>query len=68
VRARLRAGDGTAINAIAFRAVGQPLGQALMQRRGEPLHAAGTLVVDRWNGAERAQLRLIDVAAVHRVV
>jgi single-stranded-DNA-specific exonuclease len=62
VRARFRSGDGAAINAIAFRAVGSPLGQALMKSRGEALHAAGTLSVDRWNGAERPQLRLIDVA------
>ncbi|MEX2036346.1 MAG: single-stranded-DNA-specific exonuclease RecJ, partial [Xanthobacteraceae bacterium] len=63
VRARLRSGDGTTVNAIAFRAVGQPLGQALLKSRGQLLHAAGTLTVDRWNGAERVQLRLIDVAA-----
>jgi single-stranded-DNA-specific exonuclease len=62
VRARLRAGDGTAINAIAFRAAGGPLGRALMKGRGEPLHAAGTLSIDRWNGAERIQMRLMDVA------
>jgi len=64
VRARLRAGDGATVNAIAFRAVGQPLGQALLKSRGQLLHAAGTLTVDRWNGAERVQLRLVDVAAV----
>jgi single-stranded-DNA-specific exonuclease len=62
VRARLRSGDGTFLNAIAFRAAGQPLGRALMAGRGQALHAAGTLSVDRWNGAERSQLRLIDVA------
>jgi len=63
VRARLRAGDGAVVNAIAFRAAGQPFGQALMKSRGEALHAAGTLSIDRWNGAERVQLRLLDVAA-----
>jgi single-stranded-DNA-specific exonuclease len=26
------------------------------------LHAAGTLSIDRWNGGERVQLRLIDLA------
>jgi single-stranded-DNA-specific exonuclease len=62
VRARLRAGDGSVINAIAFRAAGGPLGQALMKNRGAALHAAGTLSIDRWNGAERMQLRLSDVA------
>jgi single-stranded-DNA-specific exonuclease len=62
VRARLRSGDGTTINAIAFRALNQPLGQALMAARGQPVHAAGTLSIDRWNGNERVQFRLIDVA------
>ena len=39
------------------------LGQALAQHRGRAVHAAGTLCVDRWNGTERVQLRLIDIAA-----
>ncbi len=34
VRVRLRSGDGTGVNAIAFRAVGQKLGAALTQNRG----------------------------------
>ena len=62
VRARLRAGDGSIINAIAFRAAGQKLGIALGQARGQSVHAAGTLCLDRWNGTERVQLRLIDAA------
>jgi single-stranded-DNA-specific exonuclease len=62
IRARLRASDGAIVNGIAFRAMGQPLGQALMANRGAMLHVAGNLCVDRWNGAERVQLRLADVA------
>jgi single-stranded-DNA-specific exonuclease len=62
LRARLRAGDGSAINVIAFRAAGQKLGAALLANRGRPVHAAGSLAVDRWNGEERMQLRLIDIA------
>jgi single-stranded-DNA-specific exonuclease len=62
LRARLRAGDGAAVDAIAFRAVGQKLGAALLNNRGRAVHAAGSLAVDRWNGGERVQLRLIDVA------
>ena len=62
VRARLRAGDGAIVNAIAFRAAGHKLGHALAQHRGRAVHAAGTLCVDRWNGVERVQLRLIDIA------
>jgi len=62
VRVRLRAGDGAGVNAIAFRAAGQSLGLALMQSRGLKVHAAGCLAVDRWQGEERVQLRLIDIA------
>jgi single-stranded-DNA-specific exonuclease len=62
VRARLQAGDGAAINAIAFRVAGQKLGHALLKSRGRVVHVAGTLAVDRWQGNERIQLRMIDVA------
>jgi len=63
LRARLRAGDGATINAIAFRAAGQKLGAALLSQRGRAVHAAGSLAVDRWNGEERVQLRLLDIAS-----
>ena len=65
VRARLRSGDGTFLNAIAFRAAGQPLGNALIAMRGQPVHAAGTLCLDRWNGTERVQLRICDLASAN---
>ena len=64
IRARFRSGDGKFVNAIAFRAMGQPLGRSLLENRGDALHAAGHIVVDRWQGEERVQLRLVDVAAV----
>jgi single-stranded-DNA-specific exonuclease len=62
VRVRLKSGDGTTVNAIAFRAAGQKLGQALTKSRGQPVHAAGTLSIDRWQGEERVQLRIVDIA------
>ena len=62
LRARLRSGDGSTLNVIAFRAVGQKLGAALLNNRGRAVHAAGSLAVDRWTGEERVQLRLIDIA------
>jgi single-stranded-DNA-specific exonuclease len=67
VRVRLRSGDGTTLSAIAFRAAGQPLGHALLKNRGRAVHAAGTLTLDRWQGEERVQLRLIDLAAADPV-
>ena len=66
MRVRLRSGDGTVVNAIAFRAVGQPLGKALMENRGRQVHVAGSLSIDRWQGEERVQLRLIDLAPAAR--
>jgi single-stranded-DNA-specific exonuclease len=62
VRVRLRAGDGSGVNAIAFRAVGQKLGDALLKNRGQAMHVAGSLSVDRWQGDARVQLRILDVA------
>ena len=62
VRARFRSGDGKIVNAIAFRVAGTPLGRALIDNRSRQMHAAGTLSVDRWQGAERVQMRLTDVA------
>jgi single-stranded-DNA-specific exonuclease len=67
VRARLRAPTGATINAIAFRAAGQKLGHALFENRGQQLHVAGCLTVDRWQGAERVQLRIVDAAPVNQV-
>lgn len=62
VRVRAVARDNQGLNAIAFRAAGRPLGQALLRARGEEVHLAGALSLDRWGGAERVQLRILDAA------
>ncbi|WP_201864532.1 single-stranded-DNA-specific exonuclease RecJ [Microvirga soli] len=62
LRVKLRGGDGSFIGGIAFRAAGQPLGNVLSQAIGNPLHVAGTLSIDRWGGAEKAELRIADAA------
>ena len=62
LRLRFKSGDGAILNGIAFRAVGQKLGQALTQHREQVLHVAGSLAVDRYQGSERVQLRVLDVA------
>jgi single-stranded-DNA-specific exonuclease len=64
VRVRLRAGDGAMLNAISFRSADKPLGKALLASRGTQIHAAGCLAIDRYQGAERVQLRLLDIAPV----
>jgi single-stranded-DNA-specific exonuclease len=62
LRLRFKSGDGATVNAVAFRSVGQKLGNALIAHRGQSLHVAGSLVVDRYQGNERVQLRVLDVA------
>ena len=62
IRARFKSDDGKFVNAIAFRAAGQPLGRALLDNRGRAMHAAGHLAIDRYQGEERVQMRLSDVA------
>jgi single-stranded-DNA-specific exonuclease len=62
LRLRFKSGDGSIVNGVAFRSVGQKLGNALVQSRGQPLHVAGSLAIDRWQGSERVQLRVLDVA------
>ncbi len=63
VRARLRSRDGQAVGAICFRAAERPLGRAILDGIGREVHVAGTLSRDQWRGAERAQLRIVDLAA-----
>jgi single-stranded-DNA-specific exonuclease len=62
MRVKLRGGDGSLIGGIAFRAAGQPLGIALSQAIGNPLHVAGTLSIDRWGGNEKVEVRIMDAA------
>ena len=62
LRLRFKSGDGAIVNGMAFRSVGQKLGNALAEHRGQALHVAGSLAVDRYQGSERVQFRVIDVA------
>jgi single-stranded-DNA-specific exonuclease len=58
------AGTGTRVKAMAFRALDSELGRLLLKSAGAPVHIAGHLRVDRWNGNEAAQLMIEDAAAV----
>lgn len=62
VRLSLAANSGESLKAIAFKAADTPLGAMLMANRGQPLHLAGTLSIDTWQGAERVQFRVLDAA------
>lgn len=58
----LSSDDGARLKAIAFRAAGTALGEMLMRDGDQPLHFAGGLSIDHYQGREQAQFRLIDIA------
>jgi single-stranded-DNA-specific exonuclease len=62
VRFKLRGGDGTQLDGIAFRVADRPLGQGLLANRGKRIHAVGRLQLDTWQGRKRVQLQLEDAA------
>ena len=66
VRVSLEAGDASRLDAIAFRAAGQPLGDLLLGAGGMPLHVAGSLRRDSWGGREKIELLIDDAADPRR--
>lgn len=64
VRCFLSGENGGRLKAISFRSLGEPHGDALLKSAGMPLHVAGHIRVDRWQGREEAQLIIEDVAEV----
>ena len=62
LRCALRAGDGSSISAIAFRALGSPLGEAMQAVGGGPLHAAGRIKRNTWGGQDRVEFEIEDLA------
>ena len=62
VRGTLTGEEGGRLAAISFNSLDTPLGQALLKSDGAPLHVAGRLRVNTWQGHSKAQL-LIDDAA-----
>ena len=64
VRARLRSRDGATVDAIAFRALHSPLGEALLRGDGAQLHVAAKLSRNVFRGVERVETRIVDLARV----
>lgn len=51
---------GERVRGIAFRAAGEPLGEALL--KGGRLHLAGRIKADSWRGGGAGQFQIIDAA------
>ncbi|MFO1241706.1 MAG: single-stranded-DNA-specific exonuclease RecJ [Rickettsiales bacterium] len=53
---------GGRLKCMAFRAVGTPLGDFLLQSHGKPMHLAGTVRAEFWNGKNYVTLHVEDAA------
>ncbi len=62
VRCSIVAGDNSRLDAIAFRAADTELGQTLLESSGMPLHIAGQIKRSSWNGREKIEVIIDDVA------
>jgi single-stranded-DNA-specific exonuclease len=64
IRCTLASDDGKRIKAIAFRAMGTELGEALLGERQFPLHIAGRLTIDDWSGSRVPSIHIEDAARI----
>jgi single-stranded-DNA-specific exonuclease len=63
IRLRIASGDaGKPVKAMAFRAAGTSLGEALLTASGVPLHLAGHLQRNTWQGGNAVDLIIEDAA------
>ncbi|MCB9975993.1 MAG: single-stranded-DNA-specific exonuclease RecJ [Rhodospirillales bacterium] len=58
---------GPRVKAIAFRAVGTPLGELLLSRNTGPVHLAATLKINEWQGRQSAEAIIVDAAPSTRL-
>jgi single-stranded-DNA-specific exonuclease len=63
VRCSLIAADGSRIEACAFRVGETPFAKLLLKAEGLPIHVAGHLRRDTWNGRDGVELVIEDTAA-----
>lgn len=66
VRCVLESADGARLEAIAFRAAGEPLGDLLTSAGGLPIHVAGNLRRSTWGGRDKIELTIEDAADPRR--
>jgi single-stranded-DNA-specific exonuclease len=62
LKLRLQSQDMSQLEAIAFGAADSKLGQFLTGTSGSPVHVAGTLSINHWNGRQIPQMRILDAA------
>ena len=62
VRAFLEGEDGGRLKAVLFRAKAGAVAEALLDRGGRPLHLAGYLRAEAWNGSVSASFIVTDAA------
>ncbi|WP_235035232.1 single-stranded-DNA-specific exonuclease RecJ [Roseomonas sp. 18066] len=63
IRAFLEGEGGGRLKAVSFRAKEGPLAELLLNSRGSPVHLAGALRAETWNGSTSASLHVQDGAA-----
>ncbi len=61
IRLSLKQMGSGVIKGVAFRAVGTPFGDALLQPDQKPLDLVGSLKLDQWGGSTKVQLVVEDV-------
>jgi single-stranded-DNA-specific exonuclease len=64
VACRLQDAAGGRVRAIAFRALERPLGKALLESPGMPLHLAGRVRLERWQDQLQVAFQIDDAAVV----
>ena len=62
IRAIVAGEEGGRLKAVAFRGADGALGPSLLERAGRPLHLAGHLRLDRWNGTGAPGFVITDAA------
>jgi len=66
LRVQLRSDSGGTLAAMAFRVAESDLGVFLSRSIGKPIHLAGTLSANYWNGSRSVQFRIMDAAEPSR--
>jgi len=55
---------GTSLKGIAFRAMDSALGEMLLKAGSAPLHLAGHVSINEWNGKKTVDFQIVDAARV----